>query len=76
MNYIPIDSKWKCAQGGGLEITVISISDERNLNEYGHKKRYKRTGDVIYVYTHNGKIGSVKQFDQGAWDAEWSLITL
>jgi len=26
MSYVPIDSKWKCAQGSGLEIVVISYN--------------------------------------------------
>ena len=75
MSYLPIDSKWKCAQGGGLEIVVISPNDDRNIKDIFTQKQI-RTGDVVYVYTHNGKVGSMNQFDDEQWSKEWSLITL
>ena len=75
MSQVPIGSKWKCAQGGGLEITVISEHDERNVCEGAYWKK-RRTGDVVYVYTHNEKVGAMKQFDTERWYDEWSLIAL
>ena len=54
MVYPSIRTKWVCNQGGDFEITVISELSEQNLDEYGHKKR---SGDIIYVYSHNNKVG-------------------
>jgi hypothetical protein len=75
MSYVPVGSKWKCGQGGGLEIVVISVNDERN-EKPGYPFKKMRTGDVIYCYTHNGKIGSMKQYTQEQWESEWHLISM
>ena len=75
MSYVPIDSKWKCAQGGGLEIVVISYNDEKN-DKLGYPGKKLRTGDVIYCYTHNNKVGSMKKYDIDAWNNEWTLISM
>ena len=53
-----INSQWKCAQGGGMIITVISKNDERNWDM--ENMDYKRKGEIIYIYSHNHKIGNIK----------------
>ena len=68
-----INSQWKCAQGGGMIITVISKNDERNWDM--ENMDYKRKGEIIYIYSHNQKIGNMKTFDKERWDMEWKPYT-
>lgn len=64
-------SRYECNQGGGMKITIISMNDERNFHPSG---RYRRTGDIIYVYDHNGKVGQMKQYSDDMWNSEWKSI--
>ena len=57
-----INSQWICAQGGGMIINVISKNDERNWDM--ENMDYKRKGEIIYIYSHNQKIGNMKKFDK------------
>lgn len=66
-----IGSKWLCAQGGGMKITVISRNDDLNWDY--DKRRMKRSGDVVYVYEHNSKVGHMKTFTPSMWNSEWTL---
>ena len=70
MVYPKVGTKWVCNQGGGLEMTVISELSEDNLNEDGHKKR---TGDIIYLYSHNDKVGDMTTYCEERWNKEWAL---
>lgn len=65
-----IGSKWLCAQGGGMKITIISRNDELNWDQ--EKFRMKRSGDVVYVYEHNNKVGHMKSFTESMWNSEWT----
>jgi|TARA_B110000114_G_C15013842_1_gene365961 hypothetical protein len=42
--------------------------NDLNYNEGGS---YKRTGDIIYVYSHNNKVGQMKQYNSKLWNKEW-----
>ena len=64
-------SKYQCNQGGGMKITIITMNDERNLHDNGS---YKRTGDIIYIYDHNNKVGQMKQYSDHDWNKEWKPI--
>tara|TARA_Y100000389_G_C17015938_1_gene296453 strand:- start:38 stop:316 length:279 start_codon:yes stop_codon:yes gene_type:complete len=64
-------SRYECNQGGGMKITIISMNDERNYHQDG---RYVRTGDIIYVYDHNDKVGQMKQYSDDMWNSEWKSI--
>ena len=69
--YPKIGTNWICAQNGGMKIKVISKMNELNYDEDGS---YKRTGDIIYVYCHNNKVGQMKQYDSEVWNKEWKYI--
>ena len=69
--YPSIGTKWICNQNGGMKIKIISQMNELNYHEDGS---YKRTGDIIYVYYHNNKVGQMKQYDSEGWNKEWKYI--
>ena len=64
-------SKYLCNQGGGMQITIITMNDQRNLHQNGS---YIRTGDIIYIYHHNNKVGHMKQYSDELWNKEWKTI--
>lgn len=66
--YPSIGTKWICAQNGGMKIKVISQMNDLNYDEDGS---YKRTGDIIYVYSDNNKVGQMKQYNSELWNKEW-----
>lgn len=64
-------SIYECNQGGGMKITIITMNDERNVNIDG---RYNRTGEILYVYHHNNKVGQMKEYSDEMWNREWKPI--
>lgn len=64
-------SKYECNQGGGMKITIITMNDDRNLYDDG---TYIRTGEIIYIYDHNHKVGQMKQYSDDMWRKEWKQI--
>ena len=73
MPYPNIKTQWICNQGGGLKIEIIHRDDSRNWNSDDYE--YYRSGDVIYVYTHNNKVGNMINYDEERWNNEWKIIT-
>ncbi len=71
MVYPSINTKWVCNQGGEFEITVISELNDMNYDEFGHKKR---TGEIIYIYHHNNKVGNMIKYDEYRWEKEWKQL--
>ena len=64
-------SRYECNQGGGMKITIINMNDDRNCHDDG---KYKRSGEIIYVYDHNNNIGQMKQYSDDMWSREWKPI--